>query len=129
MHTLMLMIGLLACFAHANGCEQNYVRVEHVLGTTEDPAAAYNSMTAMVDEFINLNVLCNESFDTPRFDAEDTCWYPYPDRMVCGFRLWRQIKGCDIVSVLNSNLYKYTFTYGYSWWQVYDQQQSGNVNC
>lgn len=130
MHTFMLILGLLNFFAYALQCQQNYVRVQHKIATNDDLRQAYSDMVWGVGEMLSTD--CIATFDSPQFDAMSTCWTslstgsPY---MVCGLRLWRTYKNCDLQSQLNSDFQIYTNEDNIALWQVYSLSPTGDVHC
>jgi hypothetical protein len=130
MRTLMLMLGLLDLFAHALDCQQNYVRVQHQITTNDDLREAYSDLCWEVGKILGTD--CIASLDSPAFDGIPLCWTDIstkPPEMVCGFRLWRTYKTCDLESQLNTVFHLYTNEDSIALWQVYDTQPSGDVHC
>jgi hypothetical protein len=124
MRTPILMLGLLALLVHALDCEQVYVRVQYPLSPMANIQQAYSGLNTLVNNQVNTYCICSN--DTPEFDAFSTCWQSgcTPPVMICGFRLWRVRKTCNIATTLNNY-----FTSQTSLWQVYDTQSTGDVHC
>jgi hypothetical protein len=123
MRTTVLTLGLFALLVHASkDCRQIYVRVQYPLSPNTGIQQEYWDMNTQVgDQF---NTYCITA--TAEFDPFSTCWYTgcTTREMICGFRLWRVRKSCDITTILNNN-----FNSQDSEWKVYDVQPAGDVHC
>jgi len=132
------MLCLIASLVHAEDCEQNYVRVYYAANPGDNLPAAHTAMTNIVLSQVNWACI---SVDDPAFDDISTCWYtttpPSPTvQWVCGFRIYRAYKSCDIShqshklsDQLNWAFIQAAFRQNTYLWQVFDTGPTGNVHC
>ena len=127
---LATYLGLVGTFVNARGCEQNYIRTYHPLASNDDLATDWTLLPTSVNALLNTG--CIATRDGPGYDSLGGCYVSsFSKQMVwvCGFRLWRVTKGCDIQSQLNSAFQAQTTNWNLPLWQVFDMQPSGDVNC
>jgi len=123
-------LGLVSTFVNALGCQQNYVRTYHPLANNDDLASDWNQLPTAVNPVLNSG--CIMSTDGPAYDALSACFissFSHTMVWVCGFRLWRVKKGCDVQSQLNSAFQAETKSWNIPFWQVFDMQVTGDVHC
>ncbi|XTI83864.1 hypothetical protein V2W45_135689 [Cenococcum geophilum] len=123
-------LGLIGTFVNASGCEQNYVRIYHPLASNDDLANDWYQLPTSINAILNTG--CIATLDSPSYDVLNGCFISsFSDKMVwvCGFRLWRVVKSCDIQSQLNSALQSESNNWNIPLWQVFDMQPTGDVEC
>jgi hypothetical protein len=127
---LATYLGLVGTFVNAGGCEQNYIHTYHPLASNDDLANDWTQLPISVKALLNTG--CITSTDDPEYDPLNSCYissFSHQMVWVCGFRLWRVVKGCDIQSQLNSAFQSQTTSWNLPLWQVFDMQPTGDVNC
>jgi hypothetical protein len=129
MRTPILMLGLLAILVHGHGCEQVYVRVQNGVNVEYNLQLAYSNLIADINS--QVQTTCLPSTDTAAFDGLNYCWYQPcadPPTIICGFRLWRVLKGSDCNLEMQLNSYFQTVNSGNPW-IVIDKMPTGDVKC
>ena len=128
--SLLHISSLILVAVQAHDCEQVYVQEEYDL--KDFPSISLDQANEHVQSVINgqLNTGCIKSTDKPAFDLCVRSHDEAANTILCGFRLWRVLKDCDLASQIDNAFYVHNKDGSFSTpWMSKDYQRTGNVHC
>jgi len=130
LYSVLYTSSLFLVAVQASDCEQVYLQVEYDL--KDFPAITIGDAATTVQTVVKgqLNTDCIKSTDEPHFDP---CWASkdgYANTWVCGFRLYRVLKKCNVSSQLDNAFIVWHSDGSFSTpWTIIDTEPVGDVHC